>query len=131
MGALFLSVAIVCEVAATMILRLTTGETPRWWALPIAVVGYVLAFAALQRCLDGGFPLGIAYAIWGGVGVIAVAALSFLLYRESMTPVQIIGIALVIVGILCLELGKAPDAHAAASPAAAELREGLEPSAGR
>lgn len=129
MGALYLSIAIVCEVAATMSLRLTTGETPRWWAWLIVVTGYVLAFAALQRCLDSGFPLGVAYAIWCGVGVIAVVALSFVLYRESMSPVQIIGIALVVVGVLCVELGKASHSHTEVPAATvAELQEGWEPS---
>lgn len=117
MGVLFLAIAIVAEVLATTSLKLTTGPEPKWWAWPIVVVGYIAAFAALQRCLAAGFPLGIAYAIWCGVGVTAVAIISFVLFREGMTVVQIVGIALVIVGIGCLELGRAPAADAASTAA--------------
>ena len=106
MGILYLSLAIVLEVAATTSLKLTTGEHPKWWAWPIVVIGYALAFAALQRCLDAGFPLGIAYAIWCGVGVIAVVVLSAVLFSESLTLVQAIGIVLVIAGVASLELGR-------------------------
>ncbi|ALJ21691.1 DMT family transporter [Microbacterium sp. No. 7] len=115
MGMVFLAIAIVAEVAATTSLKLTTGENPAWWAWIVVVIGYIVAFASLQRCLDAGFPLGIAYAIWCGVGVTVVALLSFWLFREGLTAWQIAGIALVVVGIGCLELGRAPEPAAASS----------------
>ncbi|CAN5352225.1 hypothetical protein BH09ACT6_BH09ACT6_00270 [soil metagenome] len=115
MGILYLCVAIVSEVAATTSLKLTTGEQSRWWAWIIVVVGYVLAFTMLQRCLSTGFPLGIAYAIWCGVGVVAVVLVSILMFREGLSAVQLIGIVLVIAGVACLELGHVPAGGTAAA----------------
>lgn len=138
MGTLFLAVAIVAEVTATTALRFTAGENPRWWSWIIVVVAYLVSFAALQRCLASGFPLGIAYAIWCGVGVIAVALLSFFLFREGLTTVQIVGIVLIIAGVGCLELGRAPSPDgsgvvpviAAAGPAADPAESGRLPRPG-
>jgi small multidrug resistance pump len=50
-------------------------------------------------------PLGIGYAIWAAVGVALIALISWVFFRESLTWVQVIGIALVIAGVGLLELG--------------------------
>jgi small multidrug resistance pump len=68
-------------------------------------VGYILAFAMLAQSLAKGVPLGIAYAIWAGVGVVLVVVISWLLFKESLTWTQIAGMALVILGVGLLELG--------------------------
>ena len=105
MGYLFLGIAIVGEVIATSFLKLTTGEKTQWWAYAIVVVGYLVAFTALSLSLGRGVPLGIAYAIWAGVGVVAVAIVSWLVFGESLSPLHVGGIALVIAGVTMLELG--------------------------
>lgn len=109
MGYLFLALAIISEVVATTFLKFTSGEgatfANRWWAYVIVVVGYVASFAMLNLTLSRGVPLGIAYAIWAGVGVVAVTVISWLVFRELLTWVQIAGIGLVIGGVLMLELG--------------------------
>lgn len=114
MGYLFLALAIVGEVTATTFLKFTTGETVRWWAWAIVVVGYVFSFGMLQQTLVRGVPLGIAYAIWSGVGVIAVALISYLFFHEALTLVQLIGMGLVIAGVVLLELGARHDTPTAA-----------------
>jgi small multidrug resistance pump len=105
MGYLFLAGAIVCEVIATTFLRYTSGERAAWWAYPIVVGGYVLAFAALALALARGLPLGLAYAIWAGVGVVLVAIVSWVAFAERLTPAQLLGVALVVGGVVLLELG--------------------------
>ncbi|MEO6827898.1 MAG: multidrug efflux SMR transporter [Microbacteriaceae bacterium] len=105
MGYLFLGLAIAAEVVATTFLKLTSGDTIRWWAYIIVVVGYVAAFASLSASLAHGIPLGIAYAVWAGIGVVMVAVISWLLFHESMSLAQIAGIALVLGGVALLELG--------------------------
>jgi small multidrug resistance pump len=55
-----------------------------------------------------GVPLGIAYAIWAGVGVVAVAIISWAVFHESLTWQQLLGMVLVIGGVGLLELGAAP-----------------------
>jgi small multidrug resistance pump len=105
MGYLFLALAILGEVVATTFLKLTSGEKAVWWAYPIVVAGYVFAFAMLSQTLSKGVPLGIAYAIWAGVGVVLVAAISWLFFGESLTWMQLAGMVLVIAGVSLLELG--------------------------
>jgi small multidrug resistance pump len=105
MGYLFLAIAIIGEVIATTFLKFTSGERTYWWAYPIVGVGYVLAFWMLSLSLSRGVPLGIAYAIWAGVGVVLVAIISWVFFNESLTWIQLAGMVLVIAGVAMLELG--------------------------
>ncbi len=105
MGYLYLAVAIVGEVVGTVFLKLTSGEKAVWWAYAIVAVGYGLAFWMLSLALSAKVPLGIAYAIWAGVGVVLVAIISWLAFKESLTLLQILGMGLVIGGVVLLELG--------------------------
>jgi len=105
MGYLFLALAIVGEVIATTFLKLTSGEKAVWWAYPIVGVGYVFAFTMLSLTLSRGVPLGIAYAIWAGVGVVLVAIISWLVFGELLTWQQLVGMALVVGGVVLLEAG--------------------------
>jgi small multidrug resistance pump len=105
MGYLYLALAIVGEVIATSFLKLASGQKTAWWVYAIVAVGYVFAFVMLNQTLARGVPLGIAYAIWAGVGVVLVAIISWLVFHESLTWLQIIGMILVIGGVGLLELG--------------------------
>jgi small multidrug resistance pump len=105
MGYLFLALAIVGEVIATTFLKFTSGERAVWWAYPIVVVGYVFAFTMLAQTLQRDVPLGIAYAIWAGVGVVLVALISWLAFGETLTWQQLVGMGLVVGGVVLLELG--------------------------
>lgn len=105
MGYLFLALAIIGEVIATTFLKFTSGDRQVWWAYPIVGVGYVFAFAMLSLTLSRGVPLGIAYALWAGIGVVLVAIISWLLFHETLTWIQLVGMALVIAGAILLEVG--------------------------
>ena len=105
MGYVFLALAIIGEVIATSFLKLTTGEKAVWWAYPIVGAGYIFAFAMLAQSLGRGVPLGIAYAIWAGIGVVAVAIISWLVFHETLTWQQILGMVLVAGGVVLLESG--------------------------
>lgn len=105
LGYIFLAIAIVTEVVATTFLKFTSGDNPKWWAFAIVVVGYVASFVALSQSLSRGVPLGVAYAIWSAVGVAAIAVISWVFFRESLTWVQILGLVLLIGGVGLLELG--------------------------
>ena len=105
MGYIFLSIAIIGEVIATSFLKLTTGDKAVWWAFPVVIVGYAIAFTMLSLSLGKGIPLGIAYAIWAGVGVVLVALISWLVFHEPLSLLQIGGIVLVVAGVAMLELG--------------------------
>ena len=105
MGYIFLSIAIIGEVIATSFLKLTSGDKAVWWAFPVVIVGYAIAFTMLSLSLGKGIPLGIAYAIWAGVGVVLVALISWLVFHEPLSLVQIGGIVLVVAGVTMLERG--------------------------
>jgi small multidrug resistance pump len=107
MGYLYLAAAIVSEVVATSFLKYASGPRNVWWAYLIVGVGYVLSFVLLSITLRTGVPLGIAYAVWAGVGVVAVAVISWIVFHESLTWQQIVGMVLVIGGVGLLELGAA------------------------
>ena len=105
MGYVFLGLAIVGEVVATTFLKFTSGERQVWWAYPIVGVGYIFAFAMLSLTLSRGVPLGIAYALWAGIGVVLVALISWIAFHESLTWLQVIGMGLVVAGAILVELG--------------------------
>ena len=105
MGYVFLALAIIGEVIATTFIKFTIGDRQVWWAYPIVAVGYVFAFVMLSFTLSRGVPLGIAYALWAGIGVVLVAVISWLFFHESLTWMQIAGMVLVIAGVMLLELG--------------------------
>jgi small multidrug resistance pump len=105
MGYFYLAAAIISEVIATSFLKYASGPKSVWWAYIIVTVGYVASFVLLSITLRSGVPLGIAYAIWAGAGVVVVAVISWLVFHESLTWQQIVGMVLVIGGVGLLELG--------------------------
>jgi small multidrug resistance pump len=107
MGYVYLALAIASEVVATSFLKYASGPKNVWWAYIIVAVGYVLSFVLLSVTLRADVPLGIAYAIWAGVGVVLVAIISWVVFHEALTWQQIAGMVLVIGGVGLLELGAA------------------------
>ena len=107
MAYLLLALAIACEVAATVSLKLSVGFT-RLGPSVVVVVGYLAAFALLSQALTRGLAVGVAYGLWAAAGVALVAIAGTLVLGESLTWVQVGGIGLVIAGVLALELGAQP-----------------------
>jgi small multidrug resistance pump len=104
---LMLGVAIFSEVAGTLALRAATDH-PAWFVL--VVLGYVVAFALLGAVLAAGMPVGVAYGIWAATGVALTAVLATLVFRDPFTVQIGFGIALVMVGVLLVEVGSHGDA---------------------
>ena len=103
MSLVFLAVAIVLEVAATLSLRMSTHGS-RIWFLPV-VIGYLGAFGFLSAALREGMTIGVAYGIWTAVGVVLTAALGRLLFRDPFTWIMALGAALIVGGVILVELG--------------------------
>lgn len=99
---ILLAAAIVSEVTGSLSLKAALDH-PGWYV--VVVVGYVAAFVMLGIVLRLGLHLGVAYGVWGASGVALTAILSALVFGEPLTPVMVIGIALIMVGVLCVELG--------------------------
>jgi small multidrug resistance pump len=104
MAWLFLVGAILTEVAATTSLKLSEGFT-RLVPSIVVVIGYIAAFAMLSQALTRGMGIGVAYGIWAAAGIVLVAIIGAVFLGEAMTWVQVAGIALVIAGVLALEMG--------------------------
>ncbi|MEQ1668354.1 MAG: multidrug efflux SMR transporter [Sulfuriferula sp.] len=99
---IYLAIAIVSEVVATSALKAAEGFT-RLVPSTLVVVGYALAFYFLSLTLRT-IPLGVAYAIWAGVGVALVALVGWVVYHQSLDIAALIGIALIISGVIVLNL---------------------------
>lgn len=102
---LFLAGAIICEVMGTISLRMAATGQRAYYA--VVAVGYLLAFTFLTLTLDEGLGLGVAYGIWAASGVALTAIASKALFHEPLTPLMMGGIALIISGVLLVELGAA------------------------
>ena len=100
-----LAVAILAETTATLALRASI-DAPAWLAL--VALGYTAAFALLGIALRGGMPVGVAYGIWTATGIAAVAVLARAIWRDPLTVRMVAGIALIIVGVVLVEVGGAP-----------------------
>jgi small multidrug resistance pump len=103
---LLLAFAIACEICATSCLKLTDGYTRLLPTIGVAV-GYVLSFVLLGRALKH-IPVSVAYAVWSGAGTAAVACIGAVAFGESLGRPQWTGIALIIVGVVVLNI---PSAH--------------------
>ncbi|MBB5108594.1 DMT family transporter [Streptomyces spectabilis] len=105
MGYGLLAAAIAAEVAGTTAMKYSEGFSKLWPSL-VTVVGYVLAFALLAQTLKT-LSVGTAYAIWAGIGTAAVAGIGMVFMGESASLLKLSGIALVIAGVVVLNLGGA------------------------
>lgn len=102
MAYVYLLIAILAEVTASTALRATKGFTELVPSL-ITVVGYAVSFYALSQTLTA-FKLGIVYALWSGVGMILIAALGYLVYGQKLDWASLLGIALIIAGVVVIQL---------------------------
>lgn len=100
---LTLAGAILIEVFATMSLRASDGFRKKVWIAPVAI-GYAAAFSLLSVTLSLGMPVGVAYGVWSAAGVALVAVIARVLFAEPLTWVMAGGIALIIAGVLTIEL---------------------------
>jgi small multidrug resistance pump len=99
---IYLAIAIVSEVVATSALKSAEGFT-RLIPLLLVFAGYGLAFFFLSLTLRT-IPLGVAYAIWAGVGVALVALVGWVVYQQPLGVAELIGIGLIVSGVVVLNL---------------------------
>lgn len=98
----FLMLAIVAEVIATTALKAADGFT-RPLPTVVTLVGYVAAFYFLSLVLRS-IPVGVAYAIWSGVGIVLIAAAGWLFYGQTVDPAGAVGMGLIVAGVAVLNL---------------------------
>nr|WP_207952279.1 multidrug efflux SMR transporter [Paenibacillus turpanensis] len=99
---MFLAIAIVSELFGTSMLKASEGFTKLYPTLATAA-SFGLAFYSLSLALQQ-IPLGIAYAIWSGVGTAITAVIGVIVWKETMSMPTVIGIVLIIAGVVILNL---------------------------
>ena len=106
---LFLALAIIGEVAATSALKSSDGFT-KLAPSAVVVVGYGVAFYFLSLALRS-IPVGIAYAVWAGLGIVLVAGIAWLLHGQKLDAWALVGIGLIVSGVAVLNLLSKVSAH--------------------
>lgn len=102
MAYLYLSIAIISEVIATSALKAADGFSN---PLPsvVVIIGYSLSFYLLSIVLRT-IPVGVAYAIWTGVGVVLVAVVAAIFYKQMLDLPAMIGMGLIIIGVIVMNV---------------------------
>jgi len=106
---LFLGVAIFSEVIATSALKASEGFSKTTPSI-VVLVGYAVAFYFLSLTLKT-IPVGIAYAVWSGVGIIGVSIIGLLLFKQKLDFPALLGIAFILIGVLIMNVFSKSVAH--------------------
>ena len=99
---IFLLGAILCEVAATTCLKISDGFT-RPLPTATALLGYASAFYLLSLALRT-IPLGVAYALWCGFGIVAITIIGRVAFRQILDAPAMVGIGLILIGVAIINL---------------------------
>jgi small multidrug resistance pump len=99
---LYLTIAIIAEVIATSALKSVEGFTKLWPSV-IVVAGYGVAFYFLSMTLKT-IPVGIAYAIWSGLGITLVSIIGYFFYKQSLDFPAILGLGLILAGVVVINV---------------------------
>lgn len=97
-----LGLAIILEVTGSSFLQTSAQFTRPWPTLAMALC-YGASFYAFSQALKV-LPLGIAYAIWGGLGIILTATVSALVFRQALDLAAFLGIGLIITGVIVINV---------------------------
>jgi small multidrug resistance pump len=102
MGYVYLALAIVCEVVGTTALQSSHGFTRLGPSL-LVVLGYGLAFFLLALVLRT-IPMGVAYAIWAGLGIVLIGLAGVVVYKQSLDLPAMLGMALIVAGVAVINI---------------------------
>ncbi len=105
----FLSVAIIAEVIATSSLKASEGFTRLLPSL-LVVIGYGAAFYFLSLTLRT-IPVGVAYAVWSGIGIVLITLLGWWLFDQKLDGPALLGMALIVAGVMVMNLFSSSVAH--------------------
>ena len=94
--------AILFELLGTNLMKFSAGFTKLWFSLG-TLAYYALCFYFLSLCLQG-IKLNIAYATWGGAGIVLAAIVSFVIFKENISMMQGLGITLIVIGVVVTNL---------------------------
>ncbi|RMG85018.1 MAG: QacE family quaternary ammonium compound efflux SMR transporter [Chloroflexi bacterium] len=99
---LFLAGAIVLEVMGTTSMKLSQGLTKPFWSIAMFVF-YAASFSLFAKALEK-LDVGMSYAIWSGVGTVAIVTIGFFVFEEQLSFSKAAAIVLIIIGVVWLNL---------------------------
>ncbi len=102
MGYLYLAIAIAAEVVATGALKASDGFSKLGPSI-VVVVGYGIAFFLFSLALKT-LTVGVAYAIWAGMGIVLTAIVGVIVFKEIPDTPAVLGMALIVVGVLVINV---------------------------
>ena len=108
-GWLYLGIAIVAEVIATSALKASENFTKLWPAVTV-VIGYGIAFYCLSLTLKT-LPVGVAYAVWSGVGIVLISLVGWLIFRQTLDLAALLGMGLIVAGVVVINVFSKSAAH--------------------
>lgn len=106
---IFLLIAILGEITATSALKASEGFTRLYPSL-LTVTGYAVTFYCLSLAVRT-IPLGIAYAIWAGIGIALMAIIGAVVFGQNLTYPTMGGIALILIGVVIVNLCSGSGMH--------------------
>ncbi|UTW09479.1 DMT family transporter [Pseudomonas benzenivorans] len=101
-GYLYLAIAISAEVVATASMKALDGFN-RPLPLLLVVGGYLLSFWMLSLVVKT-IPVGVAYAVWAGLGIVLVSVAAAFLYQQRLDLPALIGMGLIVAGVVVIQL---------------------------
>ena len=104
-----LGLAIISEVTGSTFLVKSEGFTKLWPSLAVVVL-FSIAFYLLSQVIKV-IPLGIAYAIWAGVGIVLTALIGYFVFLQRLDPAAMIGIGLIVSGVVVINLFSHSSGH--------------------
>ncbi|MCV3210994.1 multidrug efflux SMR transporter [Mesorhizobium sp. YC-39] len=104
-----LATAIVCEVAGSAFLQ-KSEQFSRIGPVLAMTILYGISFFFLSQALKG-IPLGVAYAIWGGLGIVLTAFVSVTVFRQAIDVAALVGIAMIVSGVVVMQVFSRTTVH--------------------
>ena len=106
---LYLALAIVLEVLGSSFMKASDGFS-KLLPTTITIIAYIACFFFLSQALKS-IPLGIAYAIWGGLGIVLTSLISVIIFKQSLDLPAIIGIILIVAGVFVMNFFSKSSTH--------------------
>ena len=106
---LYLALAIVLEVLGSSFMKASDGFS-KLLPTTITIIAYIACFFFLSQALKS-IPLGIAYAIWGGLGIVLTALISVIIFKQSLDLAAIIGIILIVAAVFVMNFFSKSSTH--------------------
>lgn len=98
----YMALAVLLEVAANIFIKSSQGWRKKTWGA-LGILCILASFAALSQAVQG-IDLSIAYALWGGMGIVLTAAAGKVFFRQALGRAGCLGIALIVTGVVLLKL---------------------------